>query len=169
MNDEASETERGRALFRELLWVHRVLRRDLAAVRHLADDVLDGLPADDLHAEIGSLKTTGPLWQLKVNCLRYCRFVHLHHGAEDVMLFPALRRANPDLGPVVDRLEAEHRRMSDLLDRMEAAAAALAEADSDDARQRVADSLNALADHLLTHLEFEELEAGPTIRRLEHL
>ncbi|HEY8771418.1 MAG TPA: hypothetical protein VIM03_12810, partial [Thermoleophilaceae bacterium] len=47
--DESVETEQGRALFRELQWVHAMIRRDL----------------------------------------RYCRFVHSHHGAEDVLLFPA--------------------------------------------------------------------------------
>ncbi len=167
--DETPETDQGRALFRELLWVHRVLRRDLATVQRLAGDVLGDLPAQDLRAEIDRLKTTGPLWQLKVSCLRYCRFVHLHHGVEDVMLFPALRRANPHLAPVVDRLEQEHRRVSELLDSMEDAATELAGDDRHEARQRVAGSLNALADHLLAHLEFEELEAGPTIRRLDRI
>jgi hypothetical protein len=56
------------------------------------------------------------LWRLKVSCLRYCSHVHAHHGAEDVLLFPALRAADPTIGPVVDRLEADHVRVSDLLD-----------------------------------------------------
>jgi hypothetical protein len=37
------------------------------------------------------------------------------------------------------------------------------------ARKRVADGLTVLAENLLAHLDFEEREAGPTLRRLERL
>jgi iron-sulfur cluster repair protein YtfE (RIC family) len=167
--NEAPETEQGRALFRELLWVHSVVRRDLETVRRLAREVVDGLPAEQLNAELDELQTNGPLWQLKVNCLRYCRFVHLHHHAEDVLLFPRLRETDTDIGPVVDKLEADHRRVSDDLDEVEAAAVHLTNGDSETARERVADCLNVLAENLLAHLDFEEREAGPTLRRLERL
>jgi hypothetical protein len=167
--DELAETEQGRALFQELLWVHSAIRRDLDTVRRLAAEVLDGLPAERLGAELAELQTNGPLWQLKVNCLRYCRFVHLHHNAEDVLLFPRLREANPRIGPVVDRLEADHRRVSDDLDEVEGAARELTNGDSESARQRVADGLHKLADNLLEHLDFEEREAGPTLRGMERL
>jgi len=162
---EAPETPRGQALFEELLWVHSVIRRDLETVERLAADVDAGLPGEEVQTVLRELKANGPLWQLKVNCLRYCRFVHSHHNAEDAMLFPALRRADPALDPVVDRLEADHRRVSDHLDAVEAAARTLTETDDDDARRRVADSLGELHVHLLEHLDFEEREAGPTIRR----
>jgi len=167
-NDQ-HETEQGRALFQELLWVHSVVRRDLETVRRLAAEVVNGLPAEQLSAELDELQTNGPLWQLKVNCLRYCRFVHLHHHAEDVLLFPRLRETDSEIGPVVDRLEADHRRVSDYLDEVEAAAAHLMNGESETARTRVADGLNVLAEHLLEHLDFEEREAGPTLRRLERL
>ena len=61
-------------------------------VEQLAVDVGDGLPGEAVEDALAELKTNGPLWQLKVNCLRYCRFVHAHHGAEDVLLFPAPAR-----------------------------------------------------------------------------
>jgi hypothetical protein len=141
-----------------------MIRRDLEVVRRLSAEVGDGLPADELHGALRDLKTNGPLWQLKMNCLRYCHFVHSHHGAEDVMLFPALRHRNPGLGPVVDKLEADHRRVSDLLDDVERAATALS--DHEDARERVTMSLDMLAESLLEHLAYEELEAGPTLRSL---
>ena len=166
---DPNETEQGRALFQELLWVHSVVRRDLDTVRRLAAEVVNGLPAEQLNAELDQLQTNGPLWQLKVNCLHYCRFVHLHHHAEDVLLFPRLRETDGEIGPVVDRLEAEHRRVSDYLDEVESAAAHLMNGDSEVARKRVADGLNVLAKHLLAHLDFEEREAGPTLRRLERL
>jgi hypothetical protein len=163
----APETELGRALFEELLWVHSMIRRDLKAVEQLAGDVREGLPGDAVSDALGELKTAGPLWQLKVNCLRYCRFVHAHHGAEDVLLFPTLRAADPSIGAVVDRLEADHRRVSDLLDVVEAAARELTDSDAGEARQRVIDGLHELHAHLLEHLDYEESNAGPTMRRLD--
>ena len=163
------ETDRGRAMFEELLWVHSIIRRDLQIVEQLAADVGEGLPGEAVQDALAELKTTGPLWQLKVNCLRYCRFVHAHHGAEDVLLFPALRAADPSIGPVVDRLEADHARVSDLLDVVEAAARELTETGGGDERRRVADGLRELHGHLLEHLDYEERNAGPTMRRLDSL
>jgi hypothetical protein len=162
------ETDRGRAIFEELLWVHSIIRRDLAIVERLATDVDEGLPGEAVQNVLGELKAAGPLWQLKVNCLRYCSHVHAHHGAEDVLLFPALRAAEPSIGPVVDRLEADHARVSDLLDVVEAAARELTDTDGGDARRRVIDGLQDLHVHLLEHLDFEERQAGPTMRRLNH-
>ena len=84
------------------------------------------------------------------------------------MLFPALRDADPAIGPVVDRLEADHRRVSDLLDAVEAAAARLTAAEAD-ARADVVLALDELHGHLLEHLDYEELRAGPVLRTLERL
>jgi len=162
-------TEHGEAIYQELLWVHSVLRDDLVAVEQLAADVGDGLPGHEAQAELARLKSGGPLWQLKINCLRYCGHVHAHHGAEDHLLFPALRGVEPSIGPVVDRLEADHVRVSDLLDVVEGAARALTENDADGARERLVEGLRELHVHLLEHLDYEELHAGPTIRRLDHL
>jgi hypothetical protein len=164
-----AETDQGRAMFQELLWVHSAIRRDLEIVEQLAADVGDGLPGEAVQETLEQLKTAGPLWQLKINCLRYCSFVHAHHGAEDVLLFPTLRAADPAIGPVVDRLEADHVRVSDLLDVVEAAARSLTETEGDDSRRRVIDGLRDLHVHLLEHLDYEEHNAGPAIRRLDRL
>ncbi len=163
--DLPAETEQGKALFEELLWVHGAIRRDLETVERLARDLGEGLPAAQARERVERLRADGPLWQLKVNCLRYCRFVHMHHNAEDTLFFPRLREANPDLDPVVDKLEADHRTVSDLLDRVEADAAALSD-EEDAVRARLGESLSSLAAELLAHLDYEELEAGPTIRGL---
>ena len=155
------ETAQGRAMFQELLWVHSAIRRDLKLVEQLAAEVDEGLPGEAVREALDDLKASGPLWQLKVNCLRYCRFVHAHHGAEDRLLFPALRAADASISPIVDRLEADHVRVSDLLDTVEAAARALTEPDGVAARQRVIDGLRELHGHLLEHLDYEELQRRP--------
>jgi hemerythrin-like domain-containing protein len=89
--------------------------------------------------------------------------VHAHHNLEDVAIFPGLRRSNPALGPVVDKLEADHRTVSHQLDEVEAAADALVAEDALDARARVVTALGDLAAGLLAHLTYEEDAIGPTI------
>ena len=154
----------GEAMVEELLWVHDMIRRDLAKVRVLAADVAAGLPTTEVRAKLASLATNGPLWQLKINCLQYCRFVHSHHHAESLLLFPELRRTNPALNPVVDKLEADHARVSDLLDEVEAAAQALSHRDVGTVRPRLVDALQNLAGDLLDHLRYEEEQISGTLR-----
>lgn len=154
----------GDYLVEELLWIHGIIRRDLTIVRRLADEVLDGKDPESIRREIAQLQTRSPLWQLKANCLFYCRLVHLHHTGEDIHLFPALRRSDPDLGPVVDKLEADHRKVSDILDEVEGAARDLLGDDVPVIRRRLVEALNSLAEHLLTHLEYEERSISPTLR-----
>ncbi len=164
-----TETAQGRALYDELLWVHGAIRRDLNTLQRLAEAVVSGLDPSDLNAELRRLETTGPLWQLKVNCLRYCRFVRGHHDMEDASWLPSLRQADPSLGPVVERLDEEHRKVALEMDEVEAAAAALTEGDADEARRRVVEALNSLADDLTEHLAYEEASIGPTLRRLNYI
>ena len=49
-------------------------------------------------------------WTLGAYCESYCRIVTGHHTLEDRSVFPHLRRSEPGLGPVLDRLEARARR-----------------------------------------------------------
>ena len=156
-------TTHGEALMAELRWVHDAIRRDLDTVRTLSVDVRDGAPPAVITDAISGLQTNGPLWKLRVNCLHYCRFVHSHHHLEDVALFPELRRANPALAPVVDRLESDHRVVSDYLDEIEASVRNLGREDSHPTRERIVSALDALAEHLLAHLAFEEREIAPTV------
>jgi hypothetical protein len=148
----------------ELRWVHDMIRRDLRTVRQMAADVVAGLPADQVKARLESLAAGGPLWQLRINCLQYCRFVHSHHHAESILLFPALRRANPALDPVVDKLEADHLAVSRLLGAVEAAAQALGEREDPARRDHLGQTLQNLSTDLLAHLEFEEEHISGTLR-----
>lgn len=158
-------TSPGDALVAELLWVHDKLRHDLDVIQQLSARIMLGAKPEDVTSEIGRLQTNSPLWKLRVNCLYYCRFVHGHHSLEDIALFPELRRTNPALGPVVDKLEADHRLMSDFLDEIEDAVRELGRNDSLHARQRIIDGLEGLREHLLAHLDFEEAEISPTLRQ----
>ncbi|WP_371779113.1 hemerythrin domain-containing protein [Streptosporangium subroseum] len=161
----ASAGAPGEHLVNELKWVHGMLRRDLRILREVADQISSGGSAALVQAKIRSLQTRSPLWQLRVNCLQYCQFVHAHHGGEDAHLFPALRRSNPALVPIVKRLEADHRRISDLLDQVAALADLLGGEDTPDNRKRLVLALDDVSTHLLEHLDFEEESISPTLRQ----
>ena len=151
--------------FDELLWVHGMIRRDLEAVRRLASEVVAGRPAAEVRGELADLKQDGALWQLKVNCLHYCRFVHHHHRLEDLAVFTALRKIDPDIEPILDRLETEHRRVATLLEHIENQAERL---DADErVRSRVAAGLDDLGDLLLEHLDFEEDQLERPMARMQ--
>ncbi|HEX5405152.1 MAG TPA: hemerythrin domain-containing protein [Pseudonocardiaceae bacterium] len=165
MAGETTETHpAGEHLVAELLWVHKLLRADIATLHGIAADITTGASGTDVTTALGELRARSPLWGLRINCLRYCRFVHAHHGAEDAMLFPRLRATNPALGPTVDRLEADHRKVSDLLDRVEELANGL-ETGTDEHRPELVTALAELSTHLLAHLDFEEESITPTLRR----
>ena len=164
--ESTPETFRGRATYEMLLSVHAKIRRDLERVELLAERALQGLPADQIRRELHELRRDSMLWRLQVDCLHYCRFVHMHHGAEDRQFFPELRDANPALNPVIDRLEGDHRRVSDDLDAVEAAARNLSDDESADARGEVVDTLRRLGENLLEHLDYEELSLKSTVLRL---
>jgi hypothetical protein len=154
----------GEAMVAELKWVHSMIREDLRTVRQMAADTAAGLPAEGIAARLRSLAAGGPLWQLKINCLQYCRFVHSHHRAESILLFPELRRTNPALSPVVDKLEADHLSVSGLLNDVEAAARDLGEQEDPATRQRLTESLQQLSTDLLAHLDYEEENISATLR-----
>jgi hypothetical protein len=164
--EDQPETARGRMLYRMLLAVHANIRRELTRVEQLAAAVLNGLPAQGVHEELEALRSNSMLWQFQISCLRYCSFVHMHHHAEDVQFFDELEQTHPAIRPVVERLRADHSAVSDYLDAVEAAARALSEDDSHDARQAVAHALEALKGHLLAHLDYEEQNVAATTRRL---
>ena len=154
----------GEALVAELKWVHDMIRRDLSTVRRMAADVAAGLPADEVGHAIRSLAANGPLWQLRINCLQYCRFVHSHHHTESIALFPGLRRSNPSLNPVVDKLEADHLSISGQLDDVAVAAQALGDGPDPARRERLARALLRLSEDLQAHLQYEEEQISDTLR-----
>jgi hypothetical protein len=167
----------GVLMHRQLKLVHQMLRSDLAVCRTLADAVASGAPATEVTEQIAALQTRSPIWTLQLNCLYHCRIVHAHHGLEDADMFPALRRSNPELTAVVDKLEADHRAISDLLDDVEASAGELDDVEAsagelDDseanpARRRLVAALSRLEEDLLAHLAYEEQSIAATMRGWE--
>jgi hypothetical protein len=165
--DESTENPQGEALVEELRWVHGIIRHNLQAISTVIAQLNAGVSAEQIRAQIDELASTSVIWTLRVNCFRYCRLVHSHHNIEDIALFPYLRRFNPALCPVIDRLEADHAVVSAYLDQVEAAANRLGADES--ARITLTDALNGLTEHLLAHLDYEEASIAPTLRRMDGL
>jgi hypothetical protein len=64
----------------------------------------------------------------------------------------------------VDKLEADHARVSDLLDEVSAAATDFAERESEAGRARLGGALDDLSRDLLEHLDYEESSISETLR-----
>lgn len=155
-------------MFRELLYIHSLLRRDLRTVRRLADDARDGLSPETILTEIRNLETNSPLWRLKFGCMYYCRFVHGHHTIEDAAVFPMVRKHDPSLNSVVDRLEEDHLTVHHITERIAAVADLVATDASGRSRFELVDALTELENHLLAHLAFEEEALGPLLSTWDH-
>ena len=164
MVNEGATHPRGEALYEELLFIHGMIRQSLDTVAELVEGITGGAPVEQIRAGVEDLASTSLLWRLRESCMQYCYFVHLHHNHEDAAWFPALRGLNPELHPVIDRLEADHRLVSEHLDRVDEAVRRIV--DDESARADLANGLGRLAEHLLSHLDYEETNLGPTLRRL---
>src|SRR5690348_14560601 len=126
MVPEGSTHPQGEALLEELKWIHGIIRNSLKAILQVAADIADGAPAPEVQARIDDLAATSIIWRLRVDCMRYCQLVHMHHHGEDVFFFPYLCRANPTLRAVTDKLQADHVAVSEYLDRVQALSARIA-------------------------------------------
>ncbi|MEA2513056.1 MAG: hypothetical protein QOJ59_2543 [Thermomicrobiales bacterium] len=155
-------------MFRELLYIHSFLRRDLQTVRRLAGEARDGLSPQTILAEIRNMETNSPLWQLKFGCMHYCRFVHTHHTIEDAAVFPMVRKHDPSLNSVVDRLEEDHLKVHHITERIAAVADRVATDASGVSRYQLVEALTELEEHLLAHLALEEESLGPLLSSWNH-
>ncbi|MFL5734746.1 MAG: hemerythrin domain-containing protein [Chloroflexia bacterium] len=165
MVPEGSTHPQGEALLEELKWVHGIIRENLEAILQVAEDITNGAPAGEVQARLDDLASTSVIWRLRVDCMRYCYLVHAHHHGEDALFFPFLCAANPALRAVTDKLQADHIAVSDYLDKVQALSARIA--NEEQARGELAAALRELSDHLLTHLDYEEENLAPTLRRLK--
>ncbi|MER7506036.1 LLM class flavin-dependent oxidoreductase [Nonomuraea pusilla] len=147
-----------------LVDVHDHLRAELAQLRDLVAQVAAGtLDAAAARSHISQMTMRQNNWTLGAYCESYCRLVTMHHTAEDAMLFPRLRRAEPALAPVIDRLEEEHQEIHKLLDRVDRALVAFVTDPA--ALDGLRAAVDLLTDSLLSHLSYEERELVEPLAR----
>jgi len=148
-------TRRGRAVGQHLVDVHDHLRAELAEVRDLLTEVRHGaVPAGAARATLHELSMRQHTWTLGAYCAAYCSVVGQHHGAEDGLVFPHLRRADPGLVPVLDRLEHEHAVIHEVVEQVDRALVNLVRSPGDFAELQQA--VDLLSTALLSHLRYEE-------------
>lgn len=100
-------TDQGRAVGRHLVDVHDHLRTELETVRDVLRQVRQGATdAGTARSVINYLTLRQNDWTLGAYCASYCRVVTQHHEMEDAAIFPHLRRSDPGLAAVLDRLTA---------------------------------------------------------------
>jgi hemerythrin-like domain-containing protein len=154
-------TAREQATSRHLVEVHDHLRQELAQIRDLVDQVATGATGiAAARSRLNEMTMRQNNWTLGTYCESYCRVVATHHTIEDQSVFPHLRRQDPRLGPVLDRLEAEHHLIHDVLEGVDQALIALVsrEEGANDGMTDLRAAVDQLTDSLLSHLSYEERE-----------
>lgn len=148
-----------------LVQVHDHLRAELEQIHDLVEQVAAGsMGVGQARSHINTMTMRQNNWTLGVYCESYCRLVTTHHSLEDATLFPRLRRADPDLAPVVDRLQEEHLVIHDVLEGVDKALVALVDGSATIDKLRAA--VDLLDDALLSHLSYEERELVEPLARL---
>lgn len=127
--------------------VHGALARDLTRTR----ETVTSLPAPDpdQRAALGA----HVVWLMD--------FLHAHHTSEDEGLWPAVRAANPDAGPLLASLEADHRLVEPAATALRAVGERYAAGDA--AEEELVAALDELTAVLLPHLDREVADAMPLV------
>jgi hemerythrin-like domain-containing protein len=134
-----------------MLAAHAALRRDLERLARAAD--------------FADLPDPGGRASVRAGWETFKRQLHLHHTAEDLVVWPALRQRlahSDDAQSVLDAMEAEHQQIDPLLAAVDDAFAG--EGRRSDARA-ISDATDALATSLAAHLAHEERDGLPLIGR----
>ncbi len=125
---------------------HDALRRDLDDIARITARGQDD-PKAVLRSAVG--------WQL------FKSFLHVHHSAEDDLLWPAMRRAlagDPAAQALLDAMEAEHAAIDPLLIAIDESLT-----DRESGPQRLGELTDTLASALRGHLRHEEVDILPLI------
>lgn len=87
--------------------------------------------------------------------------LHIHHGSEDVLLYPVLEKKAPEQAAMIEHVGHEHELVQDALEAARAANASWRSAPSSDTAEALATSLEGLNKVLQPHLDDEEQQVVP--------
>jgi iron-sulfur cluster repair protein YtfE (RIC family) len=148
---EAARHGTGDADLTIMLAAHDALRRDLVGLAHAADRAVRRGPAQQAAVQRG--------WEV------FQRQLHIHHTAEDDLVWPALRErlaASDAAQSVLEAMEAEHEQIDPLLAAVNQAMDG-ADRDGRPDGATLADTVDVLTMALHGHLAHEERDALPLI------
>ncbi|KRE56189.1 LLM class flavin-dependent oxidoreductase [Phycicoccus sp. Soil748] len=147
-----------------LVDVHDHLRGELERLRDVVEQVAQGeVDAGRARNIINELTMRQNNWTLGAYCASYCRVVTGHHTLEDRSMFPHLRHSDPQLAPVIDRLEQEHHVIHDVLEQVDRALVQMVSGEQGTAVVR--EAVDLLSATLLSHLSYGERELVPALSR----
>jgi alkanesulfonate monooxygenase SsuD/methylene tetrahydromethanopterin reductase-like flavin-dependent oxidoreductase (luciferase family) len=153
------------ATAKHLIDIHDHLRGELAQIQDLIEQVASGgMDVGVARSHINLMTMRQNKWTLGTYCESYCRTVTTHHTLEDQSVFPYLKKADPRLAPVVDRLHEEHLIIHDVLEGVDRALVEFVSVPDGMAELRQA--VNLLSDTLLSHLSYEEHELVEPLARV---
>ena len=138
-----------------MLAAHRAFRRDLTRLARVSASTGASLRSDPARR-----RSVAAGWEL------FKHELHLHHTAEDEIIWPALRPRlthSEHALSVLDAMEEEHSRIDPLLAAVDAAFAGDPEAADWPGEDRLADVIDVLTSTLTGHLTHEEQEGLPLI------
>ena len=122
LENEEAVTQPGQEGQQLLVAVHNHLRDELEQLRQLIRDVRRGATGPgEARSYLNKMAMRQNYWTLGAFCANYCRVLSTHHAIEDQRMFPDLRRGDESLGPVLDRLAAEHEVIAGVLDEVDRA------------------------------------------------
>ncbi|MEU6317910.1 hemerythrin domain-containing protein [Streptomyces sp. NPDC047009] len=129
--------------------VHGALRRDLDRVRAVLTS--EPYPEHERRRALGE----HVVWMME--------FLRAHHTGEDEGLWPLVRERDPAAGPLLDSLDADHRRITPAAVALTAAGRRYASTATDEVRVELLAALDTLTGVLVPHLEREVDEAMPVV------
>lgn len=148
---------RGRAVAAHLLEVHSHYRAEIDRVRDVVSQVRAGVAAiGAARSAVNEMAVRANNWTLGGVCQAQCLALTQHHTMESGQIFPHLVAEQPDLAPVVERLDAEHQLIHGVLEELDAALVHLVQHPDDLVPLEAA--LDLLEDTLLSHFAYEERE-----------
>jgi alkanesulfonate monooxygenase SsuD/methylene tetrahydromethanopterin reductase-like flavin-dependent oxidoreductase (luciferase family) len=160
-----SYTRHEQASGKHLVDVHDALRGELTQIHQLIDQVAAGtMDVGGARSQINRMTLRQNNWTLGTYCEAYCRILTTHHTLEDRSMFPHLRRGDPRLAPVIDRLEQEHHAIHEVLEGVDRALVTLVS--TPDGLPGLRAAVDLLTDTLLSHLSYEERELVEPLTRL---
>jgi iron-sulfur cluster repair protein YtfE (RIC family) len=134
---------------REMNAIHDAFRAEFGALPGMITAVSDG---DTGRAEI----VGGRVMMMTM-------MLHSHHSSEDVLLWPVLEQRVPERADFVHTMEAQHQRISELIEAAKAQAGPWMGTGSAAMAAELAATVTELDERMVEHLSIEEAEVLPLV------
>lgn len=144
---------------RRLAMIHRLYLQQMGEVRQVMEEVARGeSEAERLGKAVSSMQMVHNYQVFGTLCGRQCAALALHHTIEDHEIFPALAGRSEGLRRVIERLQAEHRVIHELLERLQAHAGEMMREPGAATLARLRESFEALETAIISHFGYEQEE-----------